>query len=103
MHKASAIMDGMHDKKPAASKSKDSVEEETKSVGKDIGNRICQCLQGTYEDTDGLQHASLIIALNGGANTRKIEVTTHNNGQFTLVSEEWCDEMTKMDFFLQER
>jgi len=71
---------------------------------KERGNWIPQHLQGTYEDTEGIQHAALIIALTGGtasADTSMIEVSCTNNGHSILVAEDWCDEMTDMDLFYQ--
>jgi len=74
------------------------------SAPKERGNWIPQCLQGTCEDTEGIQHAALIIALTGGtasSDTSMIEVACANNGHSILVAEEWCDEMTDMDLFYQ--
>lgn len=68
----------------------------------DISNWIPQFVQSAYEDTDGVQHAALIVALTGGvasADASKIEVTATDNCHAMLVSEEWCEEMTDMDLF----
>lgn len=66
------------------------------------GNWVPQIVQGFYEDTDGIKHAAVIVALTGGvanSDTSKIEVSTINNGHSIVVSEDWNDEMTNMDLF----
>lgn len=67
-----------------------------------VSTWIPQHIQGVYEDTDGIDHAAIIVALTGGVtnnDSSKLEVAIVDNGQTVVVGEEWSEEMLNMDLF----
>jgi len=69
---------------------------------KDRSTWIPQHIQGMYEDTEGIKHVAIIVALTGGvasSDSSNLEVSATDNGHTVIVAEEWSEEMTNMDLF----